>query len=69
MEDVTGEAIKDDELLVEIVATGVRHSDFYFATMPKDIFPYPKVLGREGKSLQQILFINKKQCSLVEDES
>lgn len=46
MEDVI--IVKDDELLVEIVATGVCHSDFYFATTAKDIFSYPSVLGHEG---------------------
>jgi Zn-dependent alcohol dehydrogenase len=52
MEDVAVQAIKDDELMVEIVATGVCHLDAFFAMLPEQVFPYPKVFGHEGKSFR-----------------
>ena len=39
--------IRDDECLVEIIASGICHSDIAFATRPDGI--YPRVLGHEGK--------------------
>lgn len=40
--------IEDDECLVEIVATGLCHTDLAVASRPDSIFP--RVLGHEGKS-------------------
>jgi Zn-dependent alcohol dehydrogenase len=40
--------IEEDECLVEIVATGLCHTDLGVALRPDSIFP--RVLGHEGKS-------------------
>ena len=37
-----------NELLIRMVATGVCHTDMFFASMPPEAGPYPKVLGHEG---------------------
>jgi Zn-dependent alcohol dehydrogenase len=51
MNNVTVQAIKDDELLVEMVATGICHTDIYFSMLPKERGLYPRVLGHEGTSV------------------
>lgn len=54
MEQVTTRPIKDDELLVEMVASGVCHTDILLGSispMPPMFF-YPRVLGHEGMDPQ-----------------
>lgn len=51
MENMTVPAFEDDELLVEMVATGLCHTDIFFSMFPKDLGIYPRVLGHEGKSI------------------
>jgi threonine dehydrogenase-like Zn-dependent dehydrogenase len=46
--------LKDDEVLVEIVASGICHTDLHCGNTPDDkgvpaVF-YPRVLGHEGMS-------------------
>ncbi|TIA44664.1 NAD(P)-binding protein [Aureobasidium pullulans] len=50
IEDVTTREIKDDELLVELVASGICHTDVMCGTGTgnPDLFYYPRVLGHEG---------------------
>ncbi|GAB7347270.1 hypothetical protein MBLNU459_g3360t1 [Dothideomycetes sp. NU459] len=51
MEDVTTRAIKDDELVVEMVASGICHTDVLWGSIPDGAAPtifYPRVLGHEG---------------------
>lgn len=50
MSQVTTRPIKDDELLVEMVASGVCHTDILLGSMPPTppMFFYPRVLGHEG---------------------
>lgn len=51
MEEVTTRPIKDDELLVEMVASGICHTDILLGSIPATppMFFYPRVLGHEGK--------------------
>lgn len=50
MEKVTTRPIKDDELLVEMVASGICHTDILLGSVPSPppFFFYPRVLGHEG---------------------
>ena len=52
MEEITMREIRDDELLVEVVASGVCHTDIMCGSgQEKDnpaLFFYPRVLGHEG---------------------
>ncbi|KAI4728755.1 NAD(P)-binding protein [Aureobasidium sp. EXF-10728] len=50
MEQVTTNEINDDELLVELVASGICHTDIMCGsdTGNPDLFYYPRVLGHEG---------------------
>lgn len=54
LESVTPRAIKDDEVLVRIVASGVCLADVHFGDVPADqtvgnaAIWYPRVLGHEG---------------------
>jgi Zn-dependent alcohol dehydrogenase len=54
MEDITVEAVKEDELMVELIATGVCHTDIFFAMLPEQLFPYPKVFGHEGECIKEL---------------
>ncbi|KAK8018829.1 hypothetical protein PG991_008019 [Apiospora marii] len=52
MEDVTLRAIREDEVLVEMVASGLCHTDLHCGDTPDDkgvpgVY-YPRVLGHEG---------------------
>lgn len=54
IEPVTLRDLKDDEVLVEIVASGICHTDLHCGNTPDDkgvpgVF-YPRVLGHEGES-------------------
>lgn len=41
--------LRDDELLIRLVATGICHTDLVFGTLPPPFTTYPKVLGHEGQ--------------------
>lgn len=47
LEDLSIRDIEEDECLVEIVATGLCHTDLGIASRTDSIFP--RVLGHEGK--------------------
>lgn len=54
MEDVTVRDPGEGELLVEIIASGVCHTDVLIGGLPAGAAPiafYPRVLGHEGVSL------------------
>ncbi|KAK6379354.1 hypothetical protein LTS17_006272 [Exophiala oligosperma] len=46
-EDVSIRDLKDDELLIRLVATGICHTDLVFGSLPSPFTTYPKVLGHE----------------------
>ncbi|KAG9817006.1 NAD(P)-binding protein, partial [Aureobasidium melanogenum] len=50
IEEVTTKEIKEDELLVELVASGICHTDIMCGSGSgnPDLFYYPRVLGHEG---------------------
>lgn len=52
VEDVTLRALKPDEVVVEIVASGICHTDLHCGNTPDDqgvpAVYYPRVLGHEG---------------------
>jgi Zn-dependent alcohol dehydrogenase len=48
MEDVEVPSVKADELLVRVVASGICHTDFVFASMPEESGMFPIILGHEG---------------------
>jgi Zn-dependent alcohol dehydrogenase len=50
IEDVVLRETKKNELLVEMVASGICKTDLSFATAAETTYgPFPKVLGHEGK--------------------
>lgn len=52
MEEVTLRDLQEGELLVEMVATGVCHTDALIGGIPGGAAPiafYPRVLGHEGE--------------------
>ncbi|CAD0090916.1 unnamed protein product, partial [Aureobasidium vineae] len=53
MEEVTTQEIKEDELVVELVASGICHTDIMCGsgTGNPDLFYYPRVLGHEGDAV------------------
>jgi D-arabinose 1-dehydrogenase-like Zn-dependent alcohol dehydrogenase len=51
LEDVSVRALKDNEVLVKMVATGICHTDIVVASKPEGYMNYPKVLGHEGVSV------------------
>ena len=52
LEDVTFKEIRDDELLVQMVATGICHTDLAVGSIAPMAGPVPRVLGHEGQCLQ-----------------
>lgn len=48
MENVTVASIKDDELLVRVIAAGICHSDIAFSMRTDFLGIFPRVLGHEG---------------------
>jgi len=51
IEDVTLRPIGDEELVVQIVASGICHTDLVVGDQPDGAAPfvfYPRVLGHEG---------------------
>jgi Zn-dependent alcohol dehydrogenase len=50
MEDVVLRETQRNELLVEIVASGICSTDLFFAHAPEGALgPFPRILGHEGK--------------------
>jgi Zn-dependent alcohol dehydrogenase len=49
LQDLILRPIKDDEVLVQIIATGICHTDLLVSSIPAEYgVMYPKVLGHEG---------------------
>ena len=49
MEDVILRETQGDELLIEMVASGICSTDLFFASSPAGTLgPFPRVLGHEG---------------------
>ncbi|TLD29807.1 putative alcohol dehydrogenase protein [Venturia nashicola] len=48
MEDILLRPIKDDELLVQMVASGICHTDVLFGDAAENIGGYPRIMGHEG---------------------
>lgn len=53
LEKVSLSSLADDEVIVEIIATGICHTDFVCGSVPDEALPlglpkYPRVLGHEG---------------------
>jgi hypothetical protein len=48
LENVAVAPIRDDELLVRIVAAGICHTDVAFSTLADTLGMLPRVLGHEG---------------------
>ncbi|KIW04957.1 uncharacterized protein PV09_04120 [Verruconis gallopava] len=53
IEEVQLRELKDDELLVRIVASGICHTDLMFGDRPDDIGGWPRVMGHEGSGYVQ----------------
>jgi Zn-dependent alcohol dehydrogenase len=52
MEDINLRELEEGELLVEMVASGVCHTDILIGSIPGGAAPianYPRVLGHEGE--------------------
>lgn len=50
LEEIALRGLKDDELLVNIVAVGVCHTDLLVGSFPSGAAaPYPSILGHEGR--------------------
>jgi D-arabinose 1-dehydrogenase-like Zn-dependent alcohol dehydrogenase len=54
LQDLTLRPLKDDEVLVQIIATGICHTDLFFTSIPAERgamtgVTYPKVVGHEGE--------------------
>ena len=52
LEAVSLRTVRADEVLVKIVATGICHTDMYYAAQPEGQGIYPRVLGHEGKPIR-----------------
>jgi D-arabinose 1-dehydrogenase-like Zn-dependent alcohol dehydrogenase len=50
LEHVTLRELKDDEVLVKMLASGICHTDIVVGSSPEGYMNYPKVLGHEGTS-------------------
>jgi Zn-dependent alcohol dehydrogenase len=50
IEEVTLRDLAPNELLVQMVASGICHSDMHFGDAAESIGGYPRVLGHEGKN-------------------
>lgn len=53
LEKVSLSPLADDEVVVEMVASGICHTDFVCGSVPDEALPlglppYPRVLGHEG---------------------
>lgn len=55
----------DDEVIVEMVATGICHTDFVCGSVPDEAMPiglppYPRVLGHEGSNSLTVLILENR---------
>jgi Zn-dependent alcohol dehydrogenase len=69
LEKVSLSSPADDEVIVEIVATGICHTDFVCGSVPDEALPlglppYPRVLGHEGHNPLTILIRESRARSL-----
>jgi Zn-dependent alcohol dehydrogenase len=53
LQDLTLRPLKDDEVLVHIIATGICHTDLLISSIPAEFggrlgVTFPKVMGHEG---------------------
>jgi D-arabinose 1-dehydrogenase-like Zn-dependent alcohol dehydrogenase len=48
LQNVSLRELKEDEVLVKILASGICHTDIAIASAPEGYMNYPKVLGHEG---------------------
>jgi Zn-dependent alcohol dehydrogenase len=54
IQDVEVSEPGDNELLVEMIATGICHTDIFISSAPEGPgIKYPKILGHEGNSFLQ----------------
>lgn len=53
LETITVGAPADDEVLVQITAAGICHTDILFSSMPQGVLgvAYPKIVGHEGANV------------------
>jgi Zn-dependent alcohol dehydrogenase len=60
LESVELRETRPNELLIEMVASGICHTDLFFAETDEGILgPFPRVLGHEGKySSRKSIFIS-----------
>lgn len=53
LEDIEVQAPEDNEVLVEVVASGICHTDLGCGSFPDGVGfpvpPYPRILGHEGR--------------------
>ena len=54
MEEIQLRPLKQVELLVRMVASGVCHTDSEFGNRPDDIGGWPRVMGHEGTTSKAI---------------
>lgn len=65
MEDVTLRGLQEDELLVEIIASGVCHTDVLVGSLKEGpLVVYPSVKGHEGQSTCYLSFC-KEQVLII----
>jgi len=54
IEDIQVHSLKENELLVRMVASGICHTDVVFGNNAEPIGGYPKVMGHEGAPSQAL---------------
>jgi hypothetical protein len=59
IEDVTLRDFGPNELLIQMVASGICHTDMHFGDAAESIGGYPRVLGHEGSVLGDMLPIQR----------
>jgi D-arabinose 1-dehydrogenase-like Zn-dependent alcohol dehydrogenase len=57
LEELSCRELKEDEVLVKMIAPGICHTDILIGGVPEGYMNYPKVLGHEGKGKHSILEI------------
>lgn len=61
LQDLDLRSLKDDEVLVKIIATGICHTDLLITSIPAAYsaaagITYPKVVGHEGDFSRPIIY-------------
>ncbi|OJJ05602.1 hypothetical protein ASPVEDRAFT_138489 [Aspergillus versicolor CBS 583.65] len=66
LETITVGAPADDEVLVQITAAGICHTDILFSSMPQGVLgvAYPKIVGHEGAGIIQAVGKNVNKVSV-----